>query len=78
MMKGIAFNINSDSWVPRSANEDPPCRKDTTPANKSAATKASIAAESNPTPARTFASTIFEPSINGIALVMNCDRHKPS
>ena len=64
-INGKAFVINMDSSVPSCANEDPPLKKDATPAMRSAAVNARTAPARTPTPVRTEESTFLAPSMNG-------------
>ena len=77
IINGVAFIINCDRSVPKSANDDPKDTIDAIPSMSSATLNAAIAPAKYPAPSSTLESTILTPIINGVALTMNFDRSNP-
>ena len=76
-INGVAFCINIESCVPRSANVDPKLKNDDTPATKLAADTAKIAPVKIPTPTSARPSTVLIPLMNGVTFAINNDKFAP-
>ena len=76
-INGIAFIINCDNCVPRSANDDAKGLRDAIELIKLVAVSATIVAASIPIPSSIEESTILIPTINGVAFIINSERFLP-